>query len=90
MKSILFSCLFLVAIQPLFAQLNIKGIAVFKDGNSFIYKQGTVETTNNQFRIKGDTIPNGLFGTFWAASPFLSKVTSIMDSVASVVRFVSF
>jgi hypothetical protein len=74
-------CCFMTFSTSVFAQLETKSIAVFKDGNSFVFKQGNVETTNNQFILKGNVIPNGLFGTFWVASPFLSKATTIMDSV---------
>lgn len=84
MKIINLALLTLLLFEYSFAQkgyLETKGIAIFKDGNSFVFKQGNVETTNNQFQIKGKGIPSGLFGTFWVASPFLSKVTTIVDTV---------
>ena len=60
-----------------------ESISIFKDGSSFVQKNGTVATNNGTFSFKGDNIPKALFGTFWVSSTksIINEVLSYMDTI---------
>lgn len=64
-----------------FAQDNAttKGISIFKNGQSFVVKEASVNTTNGDFKIS--KLPNALFGTYWfnGLTTPISSVTSKME-----------
>jgi hypothetical protein len=85
MKKITFLLLF-VSFSSLFLsaqkELKLKSVAVFKDGNSFVIKSGTVKTDNGRFRLTDKDIPQARFGSLWMASPELKNMTSFWDTLS--------
>jgi hypothetical protein len=61
--------------------LKTKSISVFKDGTSFVIKQGIVKTTNGVFQIAQEQFPQAKFGSFWIYSPDLQNVMSYTDTL---------
>lgn len=62
--------------------LKTQSISIFKNGKSFVLKQGKVKTTNKVYTI--NKIPNALFGTLW----FSGKDSKIVE-VSSKLEVVS-
>lgn len=89
MKSLKITALVLLASTQLFAQQAFKAqsISIFKDGNSFVQKKGTVKTENGIFKLKGKDIPLALYGTFWVHTPTqkIGSVLSYMDTIHAQV-----
>ena len=84
MKNLIFAILSILSTSA-YAQSNFKteSISIFKDGSSFVQKNGTVNTTNGTFSLKGNLIPQALFGTLWISSgkSKINEVVSYMDTV---------
>ncbi len=66
-----------------FAQNGLKtqSISVFKDGTSFVIKQGLVKTPKGVFQINQEHFPQAKFGSFWIYSPDLQNVMSYTDTL---------
>src|SRR5215469_16031221 len=86
MKKIISSiimCVCAIAAVSLNAQsvLKTKSISIFKDGKSFIIKEGTVETKDKEYVL--DKIPNALMGTFWFSgkNSYIKQVVSSLQQV---------
>ncbi len=82
-KALFFLTLLLFFQKSIFAQndLKTKSISVFKDGTSFVIKQGMVKTTDGNFRISEENFPQAKFGSFWIYSPDLQNVVSFTDTL---------
>ncbi len=82
MKKILLVLSFYLIQANTFAQaLQTKQISIFKDGNSFVVKNGKITPKENAFELKDKAIPPALNGTFWAFAPNLLSINSYSDSV---------
>ncbi len=59
------------------AQIPVKDITVFKDGNVFVVHEG-MATTNDDGTVSMDYLPSPILGTFWpySADPSV-KLTSV-------------
>ena len=71
---------FLFSIQLLAqSEMQTKSISVFKNGKSFVIKEGSVKTTDNTYIL--DKMPNALFGTLWflAGQSGIKQVVSKME-----------
>ncbi len=68
------------------SELKTKSISVFKNGKSFVVKEGEVSTTDNVYTLS--TIPNALFGTLWFAGlqADVVQVTSKQEQVEESVE----
>ena len=79
------ACIISVSVIPLqlIAQpeLKTKSISVFKDGKSFVVKEGKVSATDKIYTLS--EIPPALFGTFWftGITSDISRVVSKTDLV---------
>ena len=60
-----------------------ESISIFKDGSSFVQKNGMVSTNDGIFSLKAKDIPQALFGTLWVSSnkSKIREVVSYMDTV---------
>ena len=78
MKKVIYILIIITVANLLIAQPNIetKSISVFKNGKSFVVREGVVETKNNEYLL--DKIPNALMGTFWFSgkNSYVTQVTS--------------
>jgi hypothetical protein len=83
MKKIIYSIICMLFAVSLNAQpaLKTKSISIFKDGKSFIIKEGVVETKDKEYML--DKIPNALMGTFWFSgkSSYIKQVVSSQQQV---------
>ncbi len=63
-------------------QLPIKSISLFKDGSSFVIRNGKVKTTDKSFKIVDKDIPQALFGTLWinGSNNEISEIRAYADS----------
>lgn len=88
MKKILLSITVLAMTINLSAQseLKTKSISIFKNGQSFVIKEGTVPTENKKYTLK--EVPNALFGTLWfnGVSSKIQQITSKQDSVKKTLE----
>lgn len=77
----LISCLTLGA-----QELTTKSISVFKNGKSFVVKEGNVPLANNVYIL--DKVPRALFGTYWfnSSSAAIKQVVSKEETVNEVVE----
>lgn len=68
------------------SRLKTKSITVFKNGQSFIVKEGNVKTTNNIYSLT--EVPNALFGTLWfnSSTSKINQVTSQLDSLNNTIE----
>ncbi len=66
--------------------LKTKSISVFKNGKSFVVKEGEVATTDNIYTLS--KVPNALFGTFWfvGLQSDVVQVTSKLDIVDEAIE----
>ena len=82
-KNMLFSFLLFTIWAKGQSTFKTESISIFKDGSSFVQKNGTVNTNNATFSFKGDNIPQALFGTFWVSSSKskINEVLSYMDTI---------
>ncbi|MBN9296491.1 MAG: DUF4139 domain-containing protein [Filimonas sp.] len=62
-------------------KLNVKSISIFKNGKSFVVKEGTVSTNDKVYVMK--EIPDALYGTLWFSGlqSDIMKVVSKQDTV---------
>ena len=85
MKRILLPIIAIIMTLNVNAQsdLNTKSISIFKNGQSFVIKKGSVKTTNRSYLLT-DT-PNALFGTLWfnSSNAKIAQITSKLDSVST-------
>lgn len=61
---------------------NIKSLSIFKNGQSFVIKEASVNTENGIYKIS--KLPNALFGTYWfngISSPISSVTSKIEDFI---------
>jgi len=63
------------------SEMQTKSISVFKNGKSFIIKEGTVKTADNTYIL--DKMPDALFGTLWFSGN-QSKITQVVSKMESV------
>ncbi|MCL2155373.1 MAG: hypothetical protein FWH53_06885 [Leptospirales bacterium] len=61
--------------------LKTKSISIFKDGKSFIIKEGAAPTKDKEYML--DKIPNALMGTFWFSgrNSYIKQVVSSQQQV---------
>ena len=84
MKKILFLLLAMATIQSKAQNgLQTQSVSVFKDGNAFYVKNGTVKTPDGKFRLEGDAIPQARNGTLWFFSPnqTIGSIVSHRDTI---------
>ena len=55
------------------SELKTKSVSIFKNGKSFVIKEGNVSTNNNIYTLQD--VPNALFGTLW----FISQQSNILQ-----------
>jgi hypothetical protein len=72
----------LLAIQLIAqSEMQTKSLSVFKNGKSFVIKEGSVKTTDNVYTLS--KMPEALFGTLWfsAGQSKIKQVVSKMEKV---------
>ncbi len=87
MRKIFLLAFTLLMTNQLIAQteLKTKSISVFKNGKSFVVKEGKVPTTDNVYTLT--KIPDALFGTLWfVAETNIMQVTSKLEVVDEPVE----
>lgn len=76
---ILIFSILLLSVQAIAqTEMQTKSISVFKNGKSFVIKEGSVKTSNNIYTL--DKMPNALFGTLW----FSADQTKIKQIVSKM------
>jgi len=67
-------------------EMKTKSISIFKDGKSFVIKEGKAATINNEYTL--DKLPPALFGTFWFSGlqSDISRVISRQEEVEEPVE----
>lgn len=63
------------------SEMQTKSISVFKNGKSFVIKEGSVKTADNIYTLY--KMPDALFGTLWFSGS-KSKVTQVVSKMESV------
>jgi len=83
MKKIITIVISIIIASTLNAQtvLQTKSISIFNDGKSFVIKEGTVDTKENQYTI--EEMPNALMGTFWFTGRN-SRIKQVVSSLQEV------
>lgn len=64
--------------------LKTKKISVFKDGHSFVQKQGTFTPSKNKLILTD--LPNALFGTLWFDAPDISSIKSEQKEIQKAIN----
>lgn len=85
MKKLILAFASVLCFANLFAQsqpLTTQSISVFKNGQAFYLKNGTLKPTNGKFLLP-DPAPQALYGTLWFNSPYgsLAGVASYPDTL---------
>ncbi|MCC6726891.1 MAG: DUF4139 domain-containing protein [Saprospiraceae bacterium] len=83
MKRFILAFASIACCASLFAQpLSTQSISVFKNGQAFYLKSGTLKPTNGKYLLP-DPAPQALFGTLWFNAPdgSLSRVASYPDTL---------
>ncbi len=85
MKKFVLAFVVVFCFAKLFAQtqpLTTQSISIFKNGQAFYLKSGTMKPTNGKFLLP-DPAPQALYGTLWFNSPdgSLSRVSSYPDTL---------
>ena len=84
MKKILLSTFLFIAFFNLKAQeFSTKSVALFKDGNAFFIKKGSVSTPNKTFLLKDEAIPQATLGSLWfyGGNNPISSIRSFVDTL---------
>ncbi len=84
-KQILLSAFSIFCFAKMTAQnpsLTTQSISIFKNGQAFYLKSGTLKPTNGKFLLP-DPAPKALYGTLWFSSPegSLTRVASYPDTL---------
>ncbi len=74
----------LIEAQDVKKDFKTKSISIFKNGTSFIQKQGTVKTADGKYKMTKN-LPSALFGTFWFHSNdnSVKNIVSYKDEVTT-------
>ena len=87
-KLILFALALLFGFQLMAqSELKTKSVSIFKNGKSFVIKEGNVSTNNNIYTLHD--IPDALFGTLWFAGK-QSKVVQVTSELLKVYESVEY
>ena len=72
----------LIHAQDVNKDFKTESISIFKNGTSFIQKQGTIKTTDGKYKMTKN-LPSALFGTYWFHSNdnSVKNVVSYKDEV---------
>jgi Domain of unknown function (DUF4139) len=64
-------------------QFFTKSVALFKDGNAFFIKKGTVSTVNKNFTLKDNAIPKATMGSLWfyGVNNPINTIRSLIDTI---------
>ncbi|MCL1865552.1 MAG: hypothetical protein FWF73_07055 [Spirochaetes bacterium] len=92
MKQIKFSIIFGIICATVAVSLNAqsvlktKSISIFKDGKSFVIKEGSVPAKDREYML--DKIPNALMGTFWFSgkNSYIKQVVSSQQQIDEPVE----
>ena len=88
MKKILFSAFLFIVFFNLKAQeFSTKSVALFKDGNAFFIKKGSVSTPNKTFLLKDEAIPQATLGSLWfyGGNNPISSIRSFVDTLKTEI-----
>ena len=88
MKKIPLSALLFIAFFNLKAQeFSTKSVALFKDGNAFFIKKGSVSTPNKTFLLKDEAIPQATLGSLWfyGGNNPISSIRSFVDTLKTEI-----
>ena len=85
---LVFFCLLSVS---LLAQegFDTKTVSIFKNGNAFFIKNGTVQPKDNKHSIDLTEIPRAAYGTFWMSNDYLKHLTSYHKEIETPRTFKS-
>jgi hypothetical protein len=69
-------------------EFKTRTISIFKDGSSFVQKQGKVNTANGVYKLIGKEVPQAQFGTFWVHTPgnTIGSVISYLDTIKTTTK----